>query len=61
MPARWTVADAASHAECSSATVIRAAQRGELRAERRNGNRKQLYLNPAEVRRWARERRERRK
>lgn len=59
MPGSWTTADAAHHAGVSSATVSRAVQAGELRA-RRNGKRR-LSFDPAEARRWARERRERRK
>jgi excisionase family DNA binding protein len=58
MEAPWTVADAASYAGVSSATVIRAAQAGKLRPTR---NGRQLHFSPRDVRAWARKRQERRK
>jgi hypothetical protein len=53
----WLTADVAAHARCSGATVTRAVQAGKLRVKR---NGKPMHFDPAEAKRWARERRERR-
>ena len=56
MQGAWWTEDVASLARCSGATVTRAVQRGELRAKR-NGRR--LLFDPAEAKRWARQRQKR--
>ena len=58
MRGAWTAAQVAARAGCSAATVTRAAQRGELQAKR---NGRALHFDPAEAKRWAQERRERRR